>query len=355
MKRFFLGILLFSFSALLWAQSPSNVDSMLTIGIKETPPFVEFNAAGEPRGLSLSFWDMVDDKLPARVEYRRYEQVEEMLSAMQAGEIDLSINPITVTDERLHHLDFSQPFFISGTAMARRESSSWSSIFGNLFSLRFFSALAVLLGIIFIFGFLVWLFERRANTEEFRRGYHGLFDGFWWSAVTMTTVGYGDKSPRSTGGRFIGFIWMFAAILLISGLTAGVASALTVTQLENKIENIEDLRRFKTATVEGSSTQAFLQQYGISGISYPGVNDGLDALAAGEIDIFVFDRPVLRYFIENRAEDGLVIEPTDLKTDYYSFAYPKGSPLRETLDPEIVRSLKSESWSMILRRAQNRP
>ncbi|MGO2102628.1 MAG: ion channel [Psychroflexus halocasei] len=44
----------------------------------------------------------------------------------------------------------------------------------------------------------------------------------------MTTVGYGDKSPLSLGGRIVGLIWMFMAVIILSSLTAGIASALTV-------------------------------------------------------------------------------------------------------------------------------
>jgi len=57
----------------------------------------------------------------------------------------------------------------------------------------------------------------------------------------MTTVGYGDKAPVTLAGRVVGLLWMPASIILISGFTAAIASALTVGQLDHSISGLDDL------------------------------------------------------------------------------------------------------------------
>ncbi|MCP4657856.1 MAG: cag pathogenicity island protein Cag26 [bacterium] len=49
-------------------------------------------------------------------------------------------------------------------------------------------------------------------------------DWLWWSIVTLTTVGYGDITPASLGGRLIGIVLMFFGIGILSMLTATIAS-----------------------------------------------------------------------------------------------------------------------------------
>jgi voltage-gated potassium channel len=49
-------------------------------------------------------------------------------------------------------------------------------------------------------------------------------DGFWWAITTVTTVGYGDRFPVSTEGRFIAFGLMILGISLLGVLTASVAA-----------------------------------------------------------------------------------------------------------------------------------
>jgi voltage-gated potassium channel len=51
-----------------------------------------------------------------------------------------------------------------------------------------------------------------------------LKNAFWWSIVTLTTVGYGDITPTSAGGRIIGIIIMFFGIGILGMFTATIAS-----------------------------------------------------------------------------------------------------------------------------------
>ena len=75
-------------------------------------------------------------------------------------------------------------------------------------------------------------------------------DALWWGITTITTVGYGDKYPITTGGRFVAVFLMIAGVGLfgvLSGLAASFfvgSSQKSMVQEENKIlarlEKIEE-------------------------------------------------------------------------------------------------------------------
>jgi len=52
----------------------------------------------------------------------------------------------------------------------------------------------------------------------------GFGDAFWWTAATMSTVGYGDYAPVTTTGRVVGVCLMLYGIAFIGVVSASVAT-----------------------------------------------------------------------------------------------------------------------------------
>lgn len=71
-------------------------------------------------------------------------------------------------------------------------------------------------------------------------------EALWWSFVTCTTVGYGDFSPVTTGGRIMAGILMLIGIAGLSLITASVAAMFVeddeeddLTALRTQLDRIE--------------------------------------------------------------------------------------------------------------------
>ncbi|WP_377640779.1 potassium channel family protein [Oryzobacter terrae] len=64
-------------------------------------------------------------------------------------------------------------------------------------------------------------------------------DALWWASTTVTTVGYGDRFPVTTEGRFIAVTLMVVGIAVVGAVTGSIATWM-VGQVQR--ENDEDAR-----------------------------------------------------------------------------------------------------------------
>ena len=215
----------------------------LIVGIKEAPPFVIKNEDGTYSGISIDLWYRLAEDLDLNFQFEE-RNLEGLLQGLQNQSLDAVVAALTITAERAEYIDFTHPFYTTGLGIAayQKGKKGWQGIINRIFQTQFIRIVASLGFILLIIAVLVWFFERKRNTEQFGGGIlKGIGSGFWWSAVTMTTVGYGDKAPKTFPGRLIALIWMFAAIIMVSSLTATIASILTVSQIEASIKDPSDL------------------------------------------------------------------------------------------------------------------
>ena len=54
--------------------------------------------------------------------------------------------------------------------------------------------------------------------------YPNIFIGMWWAIQTVTTVGYGDVTPKAVAGRIVAGFVMLEAIALVAIVTAAITS-----------------------------------------------------------------------------------------------------------------------------------
>lgn len=89
------------------------------------------------------------------------------------------------------------------------------------------SRIALMVFLLMIGGaFAMALVEGHINRE-----FDSVGDAIWWALVTITTVGYGDKVPVSTGGRIVGALVIFSGYGLLSIFMATIASALVTKRI----------------------------------------------------------------------------------------------------------------------------
>jgi polar amino acid transport system substrate-binding protein len=342
-----LALLVLSVHAGAWGQGS---DRPLRVGTKLAPPFV-IEEDGRLGGISMVLWQALAEDLSLTYTLQRRD-LDGLLTGLEDGTLDLVVAAVTVTAERESRLDFTHPFHTTGLAIAvpLRPSATWAGLLHQALSSRFVYLLGGLTALLLVTGALIWWVERHHNQQFSGRALRGIGAGFWWSAVTMTTVGYGDKAPVTLPGRLLAVVWMFAGVVLISSFTAAIASVFTVGQLAGGISGPQDLRRHLSGTVESSTSATYLDRNGLRRRTYPDGEAALEALVQGEVDAVVYDAPILRYLASKGHGRAVRVLPGTFMRQDYAIALPSGSLLREPLNRALLRHVLGDEWKQTLER-----
>lgn len=148
----------------------------------------------------------------------RYRKAESKLQFMKWGWIDL-ISSIPMLDI----LRAGRLFRLVRLFRILRAVRSTKILIYHAFKNRkqgTFSAVAVISLLLVIFSSIAILNIENDPASNIKTAE----DALWWSFVTITTVGYGDKYPVTTEGRLIAAILMTAGVGLFGTFTGFVAS-----------------------------------------------------------------------------------------------------------------------------------
>jgi ABC-type amino acid transport substrate-binding protein len=328
-----------------WLLSGVASAQPLRVGTKHAPPFAEKAEDGTWRGTTIELWRSIADDLGQTYVFEERD-LGGLLRGVEDGSLDVVAAAVTVTAEREKTLDFTHPFHTTGLAVAVRDETLpvWLQALEFLLSTSFLALVATVGVLQLLVGTLVWTLERRANPDQFGHGsaWRGLAAGFWWSTVTMTTVGYGDKTPKTIAGRVVAQAWMLCSVVIVSVFTATVASNLTVDQLSSRIRGASDLANVKVGVASDSTSDRYAERRDLDARRFASVDEALQALHRGEVDAVVHDAPLLQEALRGRDEDDLEMLDFRFQRQDYAFAVPTGSPLRETINQALPDRLREQ-------------
>ncbi|XP_057304472.1 uncharacterized protein LOC130641614 [Hydractinia symbiolongicarpus] len=193
-------------------------------------------------------------------------------------------------------------------------------------------------------GIVMWALDSYWNPDQFPSSFfHGAWEGFWWAFVSMTTVGYGDRAPKSFIARIFAFFWVLVGLVIISIFTATVTTSLTALSLSN------DITLYGSTIVALENTEE--QRYGVRNNAQvkvrKTVKDFADAIINdAEITGGLIDSYVAGYEKEQLSEDkGLRVGT--VFDHQFAYGFVISNKLAENADIErcLRRQLSTlESW-----------
>ncbi len=323
----------------------------LVVGIRERPPFAMKNPDGTWSGIAVDLWRSIAGQLGVSYELRERER-DALIRGIRDGSLDVVVDAIATTVELERVVDFTQPYYTTGLGIAvpRHVGGDWMGALRHVLSADLLRLLIIIAVMMLLAGTLMWLIERKRNAPHFGgRATDGIGSALWWSATTMTTVGYGDKAPITAAGRIIAVVWMLLGIVLIAGVTATITTGLTVSRLASRIHGPEDLAGSWVATIPGTAAAAYLKDHHISFKPYPAVGAGLQAVARHQVDAMVYDAPILRYAVRTGMAGTLQVLRGTFDHDDYCLIIPQGSPLREPMNRALLTVIREPGWQEALR------
>lgn len=335
-----------------FAQGEGAAPPSLVVGVLQASPVMMKAPDGKWGGIGIEIWENVAHRMGVEFEYREFATFGTLADALEIKTIDLIPSlPVELRFESA--IDFSQSYFKSGLAIAvpaGAEDFRWVRFAAALFSKDILGAIGFLLLLSVIAGIIVWLLERGRNREMFDGSLRGLGSGVWWSVVTMSTVGYGDKTPQTAGGRLVAVVWMLFSIVFIANVTATITTSLTMQGLRGKVRGFSDLEHARVGTIPHSEAMHFLSKHAIAAIPFEEIPQGLQALAEGRIDAFVLNELLLKHQVKNEFQGKVRVLPGVFDEYFVGIALQDKTPLRKPINKALLAFMKTPEWAELQKR-----
>jgi ABC-type amino acid transport substrate-binding protein len=319
-------IIVFSFSFQeLAAAKPES--AIMKVGISPFKPFVMIDDE-KATGFAIDVWEKAVEELGLQYKFVISRGVSDKLALLASGDIDVAIGGITVTQKREEKVDFCHPYFHTGLdiLVPANTSVSFADLVVSFFTRSKLIIIGLFVFMLITFGHLIWLVERRNPKDKrlFRKKYlNGILEGMYWAIVTASTVGYGDKVPRTALGRFLTCFVIIASLPLFAFFIAELSSNITLNRIRAHIEGPADLPGRRVGVVKGTTSEEWIESVLADVHLYEVIDEAYYALQAGLIEAVVYDQANLLYFSTHEGKGRYSVVGRPFAYQEYGWALPQ--------------------------------
>ena len=319
------------------------------VGVYECPPFVIDNGDGTYSGLSILLWQHIAKELQVDYEISTHS-LEGILQGVANGDLDIGVSCVSITPARETSVDFSHSFYETHLAVAVKQQGPLTYIKNLLTDRDIFRYFLIFIGAAFIIGLVFFMLERRVNDKFYMtRSTPGqILEILMLGVVSIVKGPFSYHLFSTMAGRVLAVVLAITSTFFVAGITALLASSLTLKSLGSDIRGVEDLRTRTIGAIEASVSAHLLKEFGISHLTFSDVHEMLAALDKGKVEAVITDDAVLRYQLKIEREQGryqdLTILPYQLAKQNYGFVLPEDHHNEERLNQALLKVRKSPEW-----------
>jgi polar amino acid transport system substrate-binding protein len=275
-----------------------------------------------------------------------------MLEAVAQGKTDIAVSCLSMTRKREEIIDFSHSFYETHLAIAVKQHGFLHSLKNFFYNKRLFIVVGIIVGVAALIGCILYLFEHKINDKLYSMKNKGgrLMEAFIAGLLFVTSGPIRYYEFKTLSGRTIAAFLAVGSTVMVASVTALLASAFTLDQMQSEITGPQDLAKVRVGAMEASTSFDYLQKKGIYSRAFSDRKELLTALDDGRLDAVVSDGAILKYMIKKgqaqRRYGTLSVLPYVFEKQNYAFALTDESPHVEMLNQALLSVRETPEWQM---------
>ena len=322
---------------------------VLRVGVVDGSQPCSYREAGVWRGLAVDLWTQVAQRENLHYRLMPMSSIQSMLDATRLNELDVAVECINLSPNRLRKYQFSLPFQEDGQAvMVANDPFSLSRAFlAAMLSPSLLRMVALLTLLLFVMSALVWWVEDYSSLVK--HGGKGPLHRFI-KVFTIILTGEGDAEIVDTSrGRAV----LMAGYVVRNISSAVLVGFLTVELVQEaqglasrRLSSFDELSVMRIGYKSGTVSEELLKELGMqlpdsshqskpARVPIDSIRDSLLALKDGRVNGVLADELQLRYLQSHADSSGIipVLAMSGIRPELQGFA------LSPKLNPETVKRI----------------